>query len=332
MDWRTSTLSGAGRTHDKWSFYAGELDATCRFYIFYLPPLAANHIVPYPWLLSTLTNLLIPQCWPGHSGKMYTHTAPWPLEIGHVSIKHIWINHPRGASPLELSSMWPLPIHFTAALCGNQAWIIKVSSEQWSIHWGPCSQTARSYFSGNDIEITWVCFQTMHINVKYVRPNMSIIITVQAEAMSRLILQKCCEMMWGEQVSTATPREGFLQAKSGRRLKADMRSVLCITGMCRLNPLVLMLAINTPSVFAEQMKETLLKTCRGYWPEKVPTQSETELLVDTEIRTGINKKSWKRRKDCRTVCNSRNREVWGRQGEEKKKSNQTSWGADEEPR
>lgn len=88
--------------------------------------------------------------------------------------------------------MWPLPIHFTAALCGNQAWIIKVSSEQWSIHWGPCSQTARPYFSRNDIENTWVCFQTMHINVKYARPNMSIIITVQAEAMSGLILRKWC--------------------------------------------------------------------------------------------------------------------------------------------
>lgn len=91
--------------------------------------------------------------------------------------------------------MWPLPIHFTAALCGNQAWIIKVSSEQWSIHWGPRSQTPRPYFSRNDIEITWVCFQTMHINVKYVRPNMSIIITVQAEAMSRLIPQKRCWVM-----------------------------------------------------------------------------------------------------------------------------------------
>lgn len=227
MDWRTSTLSGAGRTHDESYFYAGELDAIWRFYIFYLPPLAANHIglgeqglVPYPSLLSTLTNLLIPQCWPGHSGKMYTHTAPWPLEIGHVSIKHIWINHPRGASPLELSSMWPLPIHFTAALCGNQAWIIKVSSEQWSIHWGPCSQTARSYFSGNDIEITWVCFQTMHINVKYVRPNMSIIITVQAEAVSRLILQKCCEMMWGEQVSTAPAHtKVFFRGKEWEKFK-----------------------------------------------------------------------------------------------------------------
>lgn len=37
----------------------------------------------------------------------------------------------------------------------------------------------------------------MHINVKYVRPDMSIIITVQAEATSRLILRKCCEMTAG---------------------------------------------------------------------------------------------------------------------------------------
>ena len=204
LDPKTSTFTPTG-----WNYYKTvqitrkELDAICwrLLIILVFSPrqqktlaCVTRNFSPYPSPLSALTNVLIPQCWPGHSGKTYTHThtEPWPLYIGHVSIKHIWINHPRGASPPELSSMWPLPIHFTAALCGNQAWIIKVSSEQWSIHCGPCSQTARPYFSRNDIENTWVCFQTMHINVKYVRPNMSIIITVQAEAMSRLILQKCC--------------------------------------------------------------------------------------------------------------------------------------------
>lgn len=144
-----------------------------------------------------------------------------------MSIKHIWINRPQEASPPELSSMWPLPIHFTAALCGNQAWIIKVSSEQWSIYSGPCSQTDRPYFSSNDIENTWVCFQTMRINVKYVRPNMSIIITVQAGAMSRLIPQKCCQMTAGwAGFSVVVPCKQFLKKRKGVKSGAQKKAVV----------------------------------------------------------------------------------------------------------
>lgn len=56
------------------------------FWVFYLFPQAAKHadlcdqeLLPYSSPLSALTNVLIPQCWPDHSAKPYTHAAPWPL-------------------------------------------------------------------------------------------------------------------------------------------------------------------------------------------------------------------------------------------------------------
>jgi hypothetical protein len=53
----------------------------------------------------------------------------------------------------------------------------------------PGPSSAKQYFSRNYTENTGKCFQTMYINVKYVRPDMSIIITVKPEA--RLIQRKC---------------------------------------------------------------------------------------------------------------------------------------------
>lgn len=53
----------------------------------------------------------------------------------------------------------------------------------------PGPSSTKQYFSRNYTENTGNCFQTMHINVKYVRPDMSIMITVKAEV--KLIQRKC---------------------------------------------------------------------------------------------------------------------------------------------
>lgn len=67
--------------------------------------------------------------------------------------------------------------------------------------------------------------------------------------------------------------------------------------------------------------------------EKQRLKVKLQPLINTCIRRGEKKqkhRSWKRGKDCRKVCNSRNLEVGREQG--KKNPIKTSWGADEEPR
>lgn len=97
--------------------------------------------------------------------------------------------------------------------------------------------------------------------------------------------------------------------------------------LCTLRPLALMFVINILSVLIEQMKETLLKTCRpcrGYWPEKAKIQSPMEPLIYTQIRKGKNK-SKEVEREGKITGQYATQGTWKYEdGKEKKKSNQTS--------